>query len=89
MIRCGPQGRRFTATFMIAIKAHFDGRVFVPDEPVPLAPGEKVMVQGTGERPAERGKTPDPSYLRKLDIDIDPELLRAIVEDPEFSIENI
>ena len=30
---------------MLAIKAHFDGRVSVPDEPVPLRLGELVVVQ--------------------------------------------
>ena len=73
---------------MTAIKAHFDGRVFVPDEPVPLEPGDKVVVQAASERMADAPRVSDTSYLRKLDIQIDPELLRAIVEDPEFSIEN-
>jgi hypothetical protein len=73
---------------MTAIKAHFDGRVFVPDEPVALRPGEKVVVQAKTEPLPDRARTSDTSYLRKLDIHVDPELLRAIVEDPEFSIEN-
>lgn len=29
---------------MIAIRAHFDGSVIVPDEPVPAAPQEAVVV---------------------------------------------
>ena len=29
---------------MIALKAHFDGRVFVPDEPVALTQGQAVRV---------------------------------------------
>lgn len=28
-----------------SIKAHFDGRVFVPDEPVNLRPGQAVQVR--------------------------------------------
>ncbi len=30
---------------MIAVKAHFDGKVLVPDEPVLLAPNQKVLLQ--------------------------------------------
>ncbi|HXE53701.1 MAG TPA: hypothetical protein VN541_11825 [Tepidisphaeraceae bacterium] len=29
---------------MIALKAHFDGRVLVPDEPLALAPNQKVRI---------------------------------------------
>jgi hypothetical protein len=30
---------------MIALKAHFDGKVLVPDEPLALAPNQKVLLQ--------------------------------------------
>jgi hypothetical protein len=40
---------------MTRIKAHYDGRVFVPDEPVQLPPGKPVSVDveenGTSEVP--------------------------------------
>lgn len=29
---------------MIALKAHFDGKVLVPDEPLALAPNQKVRI---------------------------------------------
>lgn len=32
---------------MVAIKAHFDGKVFVPDEPVNLPSGQPVTMQVT------------------------------------------
>jgi hypothetical protein len=35
--------------FMVSIRAQFDGRVFVPDEPVNLRAGEAVRVQPLGE----------------------------------------
>ena len=73
---------------MTAIKAHFDGRVFVPDEPVALKPGERVVVQAEAESVSEKEDTTDVSFLRKLDIHLDPKVLREIVEDPELSIEN-
>ncbi len=73
---------------MVAIKAHFDGNVFVPDEPVPLRPGERVVIQQLGEAPAERAPGPDVSFVHKLNIDLDARSLREIVDDPELSLEN-
>jgi hypothetical protein len=32
-------------SLMIALKAHFDGKVLVPDEPLALAPNQKVLLQ--------------------------------------------
>lgn len=29
---------------MVAIKGHFDGKVFVPDEPVDLTPNQRVVI---------------------------------------------
>ena len=29
---------------MVAITAHFDGKVIVPDEPVNLAPGQRLLL---------------------------------------------
>jgi hypothetical protein len=71
---------------MVAIKAHFNGSVFVPDEPVPLRPGESVVVQRLEE--AEAASAPDTSFLRKLNIHLDARSLREIANDPEFNLEN-
>jgi len=59
---------------MASIRAHFDGRVFVPDEPVglpPNAPVRLVLVTGSdADRPllelvrAARGFPDDPSWPR-------------------------
>ena len=74
---------------MAAIKAHFDGQVFVPDEPVPLSPGDRVLVQAAGAgSPGAVRKRPDISYLRKLNIHLDSDALREIIDDPELGIEN-
>jgi len=58
------------------IKAHFDGRVFVPDEPVNLRPGQAVQVQpeqpvgpsgnGAPPSPATRPED-DPAIRDRLD----------------------
>jgi hypothetical protein len=41
------------------IKVHFDGKVFVPDEPVDLPVGTQVEVQIVASTPAERGPLMD------------------------------
>jgi predicted DNA-binding antitoxin AbrB/MazE fold protein len=74
---------------MDAINAHFDGHVFVPDEPVSFRPGEKVLIQPAGEFPVEASRGVDVSFLRKLDIDLDARSLREIIQDPELRLENL
>lgn len=39
---------------MLTIKAHFDGKVFVPDEPVDLPTGQPIEVRI--QPPAKKGK---------------------------------
>jgi hypothetical protein len=73
---------------MPVIKARFDGRVFVPDEPVPLRLGEPVVVQPAATIETGQTRPPDVSVLRKLDIDLDQRSLREIIDDPELRIEN-
>jgi len=38
---------------MIAINAHYDGKVIVPDEPVDLAPNQALIVRIETRRPDE------------------------------------
>jgi hypothetical protein len=73
---------------MVAIKAHFDGQVFVPDEPVGLHPGERVVVQRLGSGETVQALGPDISFVRKLNIELDARSLREIADDPELSLEN-
>jgi hypothetical protein len=73
---------------MVAIKAHFDGRVFVPDEPVRFRPGQQVMVQQVDSAEAGQEQSRDVSFVRKLNIDLDADSLGEIVNDPELGIEN-
>jgi hypothetical protein len=48
--------------FMVALKAHFDGKVLVPDEPLALKPNQQVLitVEPIASAPAkiELGKQP-------------------------------
>jgi hypothetical protein len=76
---------------MTTINAHFDGKVFVPDEPVDLPVGAHLRVhveRVRTETTALAGKvTPAPRKWQPLNIQIDPDLSNAIALDPEFNIE--
>lgn len=77
------------------ILAHFDGKVFVPDEPVDLPIGTAIRVrveaindQAPAATPAEGAKvTPAPRTWQPLNLQIDPELSNAIALDPDLNIE--
>jgi hypothetical protein len=47
------------ATSMVAIKGHFDGKVFVPDEPVDLPRGQAVVLH-VHPTPIRAGAAPAP-----------------------------
>jgi hypothetical protein len=77
------------------VLAHFDGKVFVPDEPVDVPVGtplrvhvEAVETEPTATVAPATGKvTSAPRKWQPLNIQIDPELSNAIALDPEFNIE--
>lgn len=48
-----------TILCMIAIEAHFDGGVIIPDEPLDLSPNSKVMVLVDVDDPAGQRKLND------------------------------
>jgi hypothetical protein len=75
---------------MPAIKAHFDGRVFVPDEPVPFRLGEQVVILWMADavEGAEKGPLPDESPLRPILVPSDPDAARRLICDPESGLEN-
>ena len=45
---------------MVAIKAKFDGKVFIPDEPPALNPGESVVLHVEAAPAADRAPTSPP-----------------------------
>jgi hypothetical protein len=50
-------------SFMVVLKAHFDGKVFVPDEPVSLAPNQDVELTVN----LAKAQTPSDAVQRRLD----------------------
>lgn len=68
--------------FFMDIVAHYDGRVFVPDEPVQLKAGTRVIVQ------QESAPAAKPSYLRKLQLHPERSRLESILNDSELDLEN-
>jgi hypothetical protein len=67
----------------MTFKAHFDGRAIVPDDPISLPVGTQLKVHI--EVVTAAAPPPVPRVFRPLDIQIDPELSKAIAEDPEFN----
>ena len=75
---------------MPAIKAHFDGRVFVPDEPVELPVGHPVMVYRAATWSPARSAVScrmNRSCGRCWCLS-DPEAARRLICDPESGLEN-
>jgi hypothetical protein len=74
---------------MVKLNAHFDGKSIVFDEPIslPLPSGTRLRVSVEAvEEPKAPPTAPAPTF-QPLNLKIDPELARAIAEDPEFNIE--
>ena len=62
-------GRFVMIRVMIALKAHFDGKVFVPDEPLDLAPNQQVRLQvETIDSPAPAIHPDSISHPQKVDL---------------------
>jgi hypothetical protein len=74
---------------MPSLKVHFDGSVFVPDEPVNLPPGAAATVM-VDSPPASGGAATGrpPARIEPVLTGLDPDLVRAIGQDPEFDLEN-
>lgn len=73
---------------MVILKAHFDGKTIVLDEPLPLplhtGARLKVKIETIDEMPPI---TPAPKVFEPLNIQIAPEVSNAVALDPEFNIE--
>lgn len=70
---------------MTTIKAHFDGRVVVPDEPLNI-PSDRPLRVSIELVDADHDEN---LLLEPLIIGLDPATSRAIAEDPAFAAENL
>ena len=65
---------------MVSLKAHFDGKVIVPDEPVDLVPNQKLRItieaveQPTPAKPEDRRSFGQPGVLVYIAPDFDDHL---------------
>ena len=78
---------------MVTFNAHYDGKAIVPDEPsvLPFRSGARLRIQVEAIEPPPVTPTPVSGrthLFQPLDLRIDPELAKAIGQDPEFNIEN-
>ncbi len=69
----------------MTIHAHFDGKVIVPEQPLDLPRNTRLTIQV--EPAAEPRGMSAPARWKPLDIQIDPEVARAIAEDPGLDIQ--
>ena len=69
---------------MVALKAHFDGSVLIPEEPVEL-PCDRVLIVHVD---TERSFVRDESFLRPVLTPSDPDAARRLINDPESGLEN-
>jgi hypothetical protein len=69
------------------VLAHFDGKVFVPDEPVDVPVGTplRVRVEALSHETASTAK----DLLSPVIVGLDSGLAEAIANDPEFEAENM
>ena len=68
------------------IRAHFDGKFIVPDEPVNL-PFNRPLTVRVEETPAPAPTSRAALKWQPLNLPVNAELSRAIAEEPEFDIE--
>lgn len=69
---------------MVAIKARFDGRALIPEEPVDLPRDRTLIIHVEAETPA----VPDESFLRPVVVPLDPQAARRLIHDAESGLEN-
>ena len=67
------------------IRAHYDGKFIVPDEPVDL-PFNCALTVRVEEVPTETPVRCVPRKWLPLNLPVHAELARAIAEEPEFDI---
>ena len=70
---------------MVPIKAHFDGKALIPDEPVDL-PRDRTLILHVETEAAPSAGEP---MLRPVLVPSDPEAARRLIHDVESGLENL
>ncbi len=69
---------------MVAIKARFDGRALIPEQPVELPQDRTLIIHVE----VEGRVLPDESFLKPVLVPSDPEAARRMIHDAESGLEN-
>ncbi|NLE60205.1 MAG: hypothetical protein GX616_17785 [Planctomycetes bacterium] len=69
---------------MMAIRARFDGRALIPEQPVEL-PRDRTLIVHVE---AEASRLPDESFLQPVLVPSDPDAARRLIHDVESGLEN-
>jgi hypothetical protein len=69
---------------MLAIRARFDGKALIPEQPVEL-PRDRTLIVHVE---AEAGRLPDESFLQPVLVPSDPDAARRLIDDAESGLEN-
>jgi hypothetical protein len=69
---------------MVAIKARFDGRALIPEQPVELPRDRTLIIHVEVEGAA----LPDASFLKPVLTPADPDAARRVIHDAESGLEN-
>ena len=69
---------------MLAIRAHYDGRAMIPDEPV-TPPRNRTLIIRVED---EFERLPDDSFLHPVISPTNRDAARVLISDPESALEN-
>jgi len=69
---------------MVAIRARFDGKALIPEQPVEL-PRDRTLIIHVE---TETGGLPDESFLRPVLVPAEPDAALRLIRDVESGMEN-
>lgn len=70
---------------MVAIRARFDGKALIPEQPVELPRDQTLIIHVE----TEATFVPDESFLKPVLAPSDPEAARKLIQDVEAGMENL
>lgn len=70
---------------MMAIRARFDGKALIPEQPVDLPRDRTLIIHVEAESDHAR----DAAFLQPVVVPSDPEAARRLIHDVESSLENL